>query len=130
MKTHYEVLSLTPSATPDEIKQRFQQLARLHHPDKQGDPVVFRRIHQAWKVLGNIQQRQIYDKSLRPPDCVRLRVEDVRIVQVDGHDEYTFTCRCGQEIYPAVLLGETDDIVVCPSCPMVYDTALLWGQSS
>ncbi len=45
------VMDLEPSATPAEIKQRYRELAFEHHPDKGGDPEVFKKISSAMKTL-------------------------------------------------------------------------------
>ena len=44
-------MGLEPSATPAEIKQRYRELAFEHHPDKGGDPEVFKKISSAMKTL-------------------------------------------------------------------------------
>lgn len=61
---HYARLGLSPFATPQEIKAAYHQLAKTHHPDKQpaGQAAAeFQAIVQAYKILGNPEQRQKYD---------------------------------------------------------------------
>jgi DnaJ domain len=43
----HEVLGLAPTATRDEIKRRYRELAKRHHPDMGGDADQFSRIAEA-----------------------------------------------------------------------------------
>jgi curved DNA-binding protein CbpA len=36
-------------------------LAKVHHPDKGGDAVVFGRIQRAFQILSDPQKRAVYD---------------------------------------------------------------------
>jgi DnaJ-class molecular chaperone len=67
MDNYYDVLAIEPSATADEIKQAFRKLASLHHPDKGGDTAKFQSIQAAYAVLGDVQQREQYDRSRSNP---------------------------------------------------------------
>ena len=62
----YEVLGLSSSASPDEIKSAYRRLARQHHPDvNQGDGSAearFKEINEAYEVLSNPEKRQRYDQ--------------------------------------------------------------------
>jgi hypothetical protein len=45
----HEFLGLSPAATKDEIKQRYRELAKLHHPDVEGgDEKLFVQVDQAY----------------------------------------------------------------------------------
>jgi len=44
-------LGLGVTATPDEVRRRFRQLARTHHPDRGGDGERFHRLVEAVEVL-------------------------------------------------------------------------------
>ena len=46
----YEVLGVEKNATPDQIKKAYRKLAVKNHPDKGGDPEVFKEIQQAHDV--------------------------------------------------------------------------------
>ena len=45
------VLGLPPNATPKQIKQRYRQLAKRHHPDLGGDQQEMQRIVAAYEFL-------------------------------------------------------------------------------
>jgi curved DNA-binding protein CbpA len=51
----WSVLGLSPTATLEEVKGRYRQLAREHHPDRFGDEEAFKRVsaayEQACKIL-------------------------------------------------------------------------------
>jgi DnaJ homolog subfamily A member 2 len=67
---HYVTLGVKTSATIDDIKHAFRNLAKLHHPDKGGNPEHFKKISGAYEVLSDTSQRAIYDSSrggVRPP---------------------------------------------------------------
>jgi DnaJ-class molecular chaperone len=50
---YYNILGLTPTATPDEIKKAYRKLAMVHHPDRGGDPKKFQEISEAYEALKN-----------------------------------------------------------------------------
>ena len=45
----YELLGVTPAASPREIQAAFRRYARLHHPDLGGDPARFRAGVEAYR---------------------------------------------------------------------------------
>ena len=67
-KTHYEILDVPRTATAAQIKRRYRQLVRQHHPDvaqdKAAAKATFIRITEAYQALSNQDRRLIYDASL------------------------------------------------------------------
>ena len=63
MTTPYEDLGLEPSATADEIRTAYRRLAMKHHPDRNGDPVEFKRVKNAYEVLSDPERRLQYDTT-------------------------------------------------------------------
>jgi curved DNA-binding protein CbpA len=61
--TLYDELGLTPSCTPEEIKQKYRILAQLHHPDKGGSEELFKRIKLAYETLSDPVKRSHYDST-------------------------------------------------------------------
>jgi curved DNA-binding protein len=61
---YYEVLGLTRSASPEEIKAAYRRLARRFHPDTSEDPGAedrFKEITLAYQVLRDNDKRVRYD---------------------------------------------------------------------
>ena len=64
----YDILGVARSATPEEIKRAFRQLAREHHPDVNQDPRAderFKEINEAYQVLIDPDRRALYDRTGR-----------------------------------------------------------------
>ena len=43
------LLDLPDTATPEQVKLRWRELAAEHHPDKGGDAATFSRLHDQYK---------------------------------------------------------------------------------
>jgi len=65
-RDYYEVLEVSPDASPEDIKRAYRRLARQHHPDVcPGDPAAegrFKEIAEAYEVLSDPQKRYQYDQ--------------------------------------------------------------------
>ncbi len=65
VKDYYEILEVTRTAGPDEIKRAYRRLAFCHHPDKNpGDPDAgerFKEISEAYAVLMDPARKTSYD---------------------------------------------------------------------
>lgn len=62
----YEVLGVSKTASPDEIKSAYRRLARRHHPDvNPGDPSAeerFKEVGEAYSVIGDPDKRSRFDR--------------------------------------------------------------------
>ncbi len=62
----YEVLSISKSATKEEIKKAYRKLAMKYHPDRnQGDDTAadkFKEVKEAYETLTDESKRQLYDQ--------------------------------------------------------------------
>lgn len=63
MKTHYDTLGVTPTATATEIKRAYRSKARTAHPDKGGTQAEFEPIVHAYEVLSDPERRLLYDTT-------------------------------------------------------------------
>ena len=70
--TYYDVLGISQTASLEEIKQAFRQLARRYHPDlhpnDQQSLQRFQEISRVYQVLSDPMARKQYDKQLSGQD--------------------------------------------------------------
>jgi curved DNA-binding protein CbpA len=64
----YQVLGISPSASFDDIKKKYRQLALEFHPDKNPGnkeaEVKFKRLGEAWEILSDPAKRRELDKQI------------------------------------------------------------------
>lgn len=63
-KNYYDVLGVSKTATAEEIKSAYKQLAKKYHPDlnhEEGAAEKFKEINEAYEVLGDETKRKNYD---------------------------------------------------------------------
>jgi molecular chaperone DnaJ len=62
----YDVLGVSRSATPDEVKAAYRRLARQHHPDvNPGNPESeekFKEVSEAYQILSDPEKRARFDQ--------------------------------------------------------------------
>lgn len=78
----YEILGVSPDTSQEEIKKAFRRLALKYHPDtSNGNKKTeerFKRICQAYEVLGDPQKRQQYHFRPKPVvDPPYVRFDDI-----------------------------------------------------
>lgn len=140
----YTVLGVNPSATKDEIKERYQQLVLRLHPDKGGEHpvehlpadarVTFDQVVKAWKVLGDDEERRRYDALLR---VAAVDEEDrsnvyktVDWAEMEVDNEFRcYPCRCGQDFQlcdeDLEDIGDDPSILLyCEVCPLMLEVIL------
>jgi molecular chaperone DnaJ len=63
---YYETLGVARKAATDEIRRAYKKLARKYHPDvNPGDKAAeekFKRVQEAYDILGDSKKRQMYDQ--------------------------------------------------------------------
>lgn len=78
---YYKLLGVNKSASKDEIKKAFRKLALQYHPDQNKDnPAAeekFKKINEAYAVLGNDEKRKQYDMYGADGFSRRFSQEDI-----------------------------------------------------
>lgn len=83
MKDYYKTLGVSKTATQEEIKAAYRELARKEHPDKGGDAERFNSINEAYEILGDSVKRRAHDESQS-----QKPIENLKEVVREVVDEY------------------------------------------
>jgi len=83
MSTHYDTLGIQETATHEEIKSAWRELAFALHPDRNqgGGSAKFVEASVAWDVLSDPGKRRTYDMQCSQPD----------LLETVGRDDHPFT---------------------------------------
>ena len=66
MNNYYEILGVSKGATQSDIKKAYRKLSKMYHPDMEdGDDDKFKKINEAYSVLGDEEKRKQYDNPSR-----------------------------------------------------------------
>ena len=124
METHYSILEITESATPEEIAQAYRLLLQVWHPDRfHHSPKLLAKAEQkagkinaAFDTLSNPALKQRYDEGLRTS-----RARQGQPKPKPSGDEVR-TPRCPNLVCHSVLRvnARTVGIVTCPSCRTTF----------
>ncbi len=66
--TFYDILEVSPDASPEVLRAAYRSLSRKYHPDSNPDSDEakhFQQVQEAWEVLRDPQKRRHYDEHLR-----------------------------------------------------------------
>lgn len=71
---YYSLLGVNKNASLEEIKKAYRQKAKEHHPDRGGNAETFKKINEAYDILGNEEKRRQYDNP--SSNAFNFRFED------------------------------------------------------
>jgi DnaJ family protein A protein 2 len=58
---YYDLLEVSPNASEADLKKAYRKKALRLHPDKGGDPELFKEVTHAYEILSDPDKRSIYD---------------------------------------------------------------------
>jgi len=58
----YNLLGIEKSASQADVKKAYRKMAIKHHPDKGGDPDMFKKVSRAYEILSDNEKRAKYDQ--------------------------------------------------------------------
>jgi len=74
--TYYEILGVSSTASPVEIRAKYRKLIQRIHPDLDGPAALFRQVQEAYEVLSHPDRRAAYDRSLAADGAARTALRD------------------------------------------------------
>lgn len=84
MESPFAILEISEDASPTEVKDRWRELASIHHPDKGGDSDQFNYFRQAYTAALKI--------AATPKMCVDCNGTGKQIMQ-NGFSALKITCK-------------------------------------
>lgn len=60
---YYQLFSLSPGASVDELRAQYRKLSLKHHPDRGGSTEQMAQLNEAYRVLSNPLLRREYDQK-------------------------------------------------------------------
>ena len=125
MQDYYAILSISPSATPAEIKAAYHRLLLACHPDKRvsenaADDIDIGLLKDAFRTLHTPELRIQYDR-LRSSSGKQLGPRPAQVISLEEFDEtessWTYACRCGgMYVVTEEMLDAGQHLVGCASC--------------
>lgn len=80
-KDYYKIIGLTREAGQEEIRKAYHALAMKYHPDRNGDDPEgeerLKELNEAYRVLGNLEKRRLYDFYRRSSGADAVRIQDL-----------------------------------------------------
>jgi DnaJ-class molecular chaperone len=66
---YYEILGVPKDASQEEVRRAYKRCALRYHPDKMqdNDAAMFKKVNEAYQILGDIERRKTYDELVKEP---------------------------------------------------------------
>ncbi|XP_042547390.1 dnaJ homolog subfamily C member 24 isoform X2 [Dipodomys spectabilis] len=135
-KDWYSILGADPSADVADLKQKYQKLVLMYHPDKQSTDVPagmmegyiqkFIEIDQAWKILGNEETKKEYDLQRHDDELRNMGPVDAKVYLEEmswNEDDHSFSlnCRCGGKYTISKDEAEDVNLISCDTCSLIIE---------
>ncbi|XP_069888768.1 dnaJ homolog subfamily C member 24 isoform X2 [Dipodomys merriami] len=135
-KDWYSILGADPSADVADLKQKYQKLVLMYHPDKQSTDVPagmveeyiqkFIEIDQAWKILGNEETKKEYDLQRHEDELRNMGPVDAKVYLEEmswNEDDHSFSlnCRCGGKYTISKDEAEDVNLISCDTCSLIIE---------
>ncbi|KAG9475763.1 hypothetical protein GDO78_003924 [Eleutherodactylus coqui] len=132
----YSILGAHPSDSQAELRQKYQKLALLYHPDKRHGDISperdaegaqkFIEISRAWTILGNEETKHAYDLQRRDREMTRSFPVDNQIhleemIWHEDEEHFYYSCRCGGQYIAIETDLEQTSLVNCDSCSLIIE---------
>ncbi len=69
----YKTLKISPSASKDEVKAAFKELAKKNHPDAGGDAETFAKIREAYERIMDGNAKKVSRKVREEYNCFKIQ---------------------------------------------------------
>ncbi|GAB1286654.1 DnaJ homolog subfamily C member 24 [Apodemus speciosus] len=135
-KDWYSVLGADPSANVSDLKQKYQKLILLYHPDKQRADVPagtmeecmqkFIEIDQAWKILGNEETKKKYDLQRHEDELRNMGPIDAQVCLEEmswneDDESFSLSCRCGGKYTVCKDEAQEANLISCDTCSLIVE---------
>lgn len=74
---YYDILQINNNASSEEVKKSYYKLAKIYHPDKNGNEAKFKEINEAYVILIDEKNRKVYDDKL----CENVELEPYYLIK-------------------------------------------------
>ena len=83
---YYDILQINKNASVSEIRKSYYKLAKIYHPDKNGNETKFKEISVAYEILTNEEEKRKYDEKLLsdPYDLVSHLLKKYNLEFIDS----------------------------------------------
>lgn len=118
--TYYDLLSLHPSASVQQIRQAYRDLSKLYHPDTTSLPAAiattqFQQLNEAYAALSNPERRMAYDLRIgysrytviQPPRDLNRPASDSKNYRSAAYLDPTDRPLSAGELFALFILGIT-----------------------
>ena len=91
MKDLYKILGIEKTATSEEIKKAYFEMAKKYHPDSsdQSEVQKFYEVSEAYQILSDEEERRAYDLTLGGGKIEKILVEEEPVHPTIFKDEST-----------------------------------------